>query len=60
MNIFTVIAIFTALIICLGIVGEMDAESHAVSERHYIQMVCEGSWPDYRNEKPKCGNGSIR
>ena len=54
MNIFTVIAIFTALIICLGIVGEMDAESNAVSERHYIKMVCEGSWPDYRNEKPEC------
>lgn len=47
------IAILT-LIICLGIVGEMDAQSNAVSERHYIKMVCEGSWPDYRNEKPEC------
>lgn len=48
------IAIFTVLIICLGTVGKMDAESEAINESHYIKMVCEGHWPDYRKIEPAC------
>jgi hypothetical protein len=54
MNVITLTAVITTLIICLGIVGKMDAESEAINERHYIKMVCEGSWPDYRNLEPEC------
>ena len=34
--------------------SSMDYEDQLVEDRHYKYMVCEGHWPDYRNEKPEC------
>jgi len=34
--------------------SSMDYEDQLAEDRNYIYMVCEGHWPDYRNEKPEC------
>lgn len=48
------IAVFATLIIALGWAGTHDFEAAKAQESHYNEMVCEGHWPDYRNEKPEC------
>lgn len=35
-------------------VSSMDYEDQLAEDRNYTYMVCEGHWPDYRNEKPEC------
>ena len=34
--------------------SSMDYQENLVQEQHYIKMVCEGHWPDYRYDKPEC------
>jgi hypothetical protein len=38
----------------MGIVGNMDLEDALLKERHYIEMVCAGNWPDYKDLSPEC------
>lgn len=37
-----------------GIVGNMDYEDAKNDGAFYAQMVCEGTWPDYKNLSPVC------
>ena len=38
----------------LGLMGNMAYEDARTEEAHYIDMVCNGYWPDYENRKPVC------
>lgn len=31
-----------------------DSYEEQRAAKHYANMVCEGSWPDYKNQKPEC------
>ena len=42
------------LFLILGIVGNMDFEDALIEERRYADMVCAGSWPDYKKLSPEC------
>lgn len=42
------------MFIILGIIGTMDYEDAKNEEAFYTQMVCEGTWPDYKNLSPVC------
>ena len=44
----------SAVLVMLAIVGTMDYEDELREERHYSEMVCDGTWPDYKNLKPEC------
>ena len=37
----------------MGIVGNMDLEDALLEERHYVEMVCAGSWPDFKELSPE-------
>ena len=38
----------------IGLVGAMDYEDEVLQEKHYIEMVCAGHWPDYKEISPEC------
>ena len=38
----------------IGLVGAMDYEDEVLQEKHYIEMVCAGHWPDYKDISPEC------
>ena len=44
----SVLALFAFLAI-LAIVGTMDYEDELREERHYSELVCDGTWPEYKN-----------
>jgi len=55
MNRLLMAALITTILAHLFIwASSMDYQENLVQEQHYIKMVCEGHWPDYRNEKPEC------
>lgn len=53
--VFMIFLLFFAVIGCIT-VGQMDYEDAVASETHYANMVCSGSWPDFKELKPKCKN----
>ena len=38
----------------IGLVGAMDYEDEVLQQTHYIEMVCDGHWPDYKEITPEC------
>ena len=41
-------------VLLFGVVGNADYEDALAEEAFYIEMVCEGKWPDYKNLEPSC------
>jgi len=50
----TVIAGVALFLGLMGIIGNMSLEDALLEERHYVEMVCAGSWPDYKDLSPEC------
>ena len=44
-------------VLLFGFVGEADYEDVLAEEAFYIEMVCKGKWPDYKNLEPSCVEG---
>ena len=44
-------------VLLFGFVGDADYEDVLAEEAFYIEMVCEGKWPDYKNLEPSCVEG---
>ena len=38
----------------LALMGELDFQDAQEEELIYQMMVCEGTWPDYKDINPKC------
>ena len=46
---------FTGLLIALVLIASsISYEDEVADERHYIEMVCSGAWPDFKNLNPEC------
>lgn len=41
------VAFLVAILLLLGLVGQMDYEDAKLHQDHYCKMVAEGAWPDY-------------
>ena len=54
MNKPTKILLGAVLFLILGIAGNMDYRDAVLAERHYVTMVCDGHWPDYKELEPEC------
>ena len=54
MNRFTVIVLTLIFIAALGWIGKTDYQDELDEEQRYIEFVCDGTWPDYRNLEPEC------
>lgn len=48
------VVIAAACLLGVKVVGDMGLEDDIQSEALYNQMVCEGSWPDYKEITPSC------
>jgi hypothetical protein len=46
--------IFLTLVALGCVVSTMDFEDEQIQQDHYAEMVCEGSWPDYKQINPEC------
>ena len=44
-------------VLLFGVVGNADYEDALAEEAFYIEMVCEGKWPDYKILEPSCVEG---
>ena len=54
MNTLQRIGLFLVLLALVGFVGTADMEDQIAEEQFYIEMVCDGKWPDYNNLQPEC------
>lgn len=55
------IAIVTALLLLIGIVGNMDYQDEVAEANTYCQNVAEGVWPDYNGTYDRwCEEGRRR
>ena len=41
-------------VVALGWVGSSDMEDQIAQDDLYVDMVCDGKWPDYKNLQPEC------
>jgi len=41
-------------LIVLGLVGNADYEDELAEEAFYVEMVCDGKWPDYKELGVTC------
>ena len=41
-------------LIVLGLVGNADYEDELAEEAFYLEMVCDGKWPDYKELGVTC------
>lgn len=52
MNLTTIdplrVLLLVLALVCLGIVGHLDAEDAELEADHYCQMVRDGYWPNYQ------------
>jgi hypothetical protein len=53
------IAIGVGIVVCVSLFGwasSMDYEQAMLDQAVYVQFVCEGTYPDYKNLEPECDN----
>ena len=43
-----------ALVVMVGVVGTMDYQDELKEAEHYAAMVCDGSWPNYKEVEVDC------
>ena len=55
MNIITIYITFILAILFLAI-GTMSYKGSLADAEQYSIMVCEGTWPDYKDINPDCGS----
>jgi hypothetical protein len=53
MSMFQAVLI-AAILVLLGLVGQMDMKDEVSEEAHYCAMVAEQFWPDYRKDEIEC------
>ena len=51
---FEAIIISTILVALFVWASSEDSYEEQVEAEHYAEMVCDGYWPDYKNQKPEC------
>ena len=49
-------AILIVLVLALFTVGTMDYNDRNELNKHNLEMVCSGAWPDYNGTKKDCHN----
>ena len=48
-----------ALVALFGIAGTMDYQDELKEAEHYAAMVCDGSWPNYKEIEVDCNSWKI-
>ena len=51
---FQAIIISTILVALYAWASSEDSYEEQVEAEHYAEMVCDGYWPDYKNQEPEC------
>ena len=54
LKLLNALLIVAALSLILALAGEMDHREAQDEALIYQTMVCEGTWPDYKNLAPRC------
>lgn len=57
MNVFGTVlmgCLAAVALLALLVAGEMDYQDELAQERLYVELVCEGTWPDYQGLEPDC------
>ena len=54
MNLFTIYITFILAVFFIT-VGTMSYKDSLDEAEQYRDMVCEGTWPDYKRVEPDCG-----
>lgn len=49
-----ILFLLVLLLIILGVAGQADYHAQQFEDKEYVEMVCRGDWPDYKNWKPAC------
>ena len=49
-------SILAAILLALGWIGNQDFQDELIEEQRYLEDVCDGIYPDFKNLKPKCLN----
>ena len=55
MNIITIYITMIIAVLFL-VIGTMSYKDSLADAEQYTIMVCEGTWPDYKNINPDCGS----
>ena len=50
------LSILAAILLALGWIGNQDFQDELIEEQRYLEDVCDGIYPDFKNLKPKCSN----
>ena len=50
------LSILVAILLALGWIGNQDYQDELIEEQTYLEDVCDGIYPDFKNLKPKCLN----
>ena len=51
---FQKLIILTILVALYVWASSEDSIEEQREAAHYAEMVCDGYWPDYKNQKPEC------
>jgi hypothetical protein len=51
---FKTLIILTILLALYVWASSEDSYEEQREAAHYAEMVCDGYWPDYKNQKPEC------
>lgn len=54
MKLLNILLIVAFLSMILALMGEMNYREVQDEKLIYQLMVCEGTWPDYKNLSPRC------
>lgn len=50
------LSILVAILLALGWIGNQDYQDELIEEQTYLEDVCDGIYPDFKNLKPQCTN----
>ena len=50
------LSILAAILLALGLIGNQDYQDELIEEQRYLEDVCLGIYPDFKNLKPQCTN----
>ena len=48
------------IIVALTVLTGCGYDDATLEGRHYVEMVCDDAWGDYKNIKPDCNNPTLR
>ena len=48
------LSILAAILLALGWIGNQDYQDELIEEQRYLEDVCSGIYPDFKNLQPQC------